>query len=408
MSIYIPGLRGTGDWGTDERPKSFRESILWLEPNGNTPLTAMMGMASSESVDDPEFSWWEEKQQQARVQVNGAIADGNATTLTLDAQGTGDSADTNTGGYSLSPGDLLMVESATGEVGATEIVEVATVVSDTEITVIRGAAGSTAAAIADNAFLIRIGSAFAEGSDGADSVFKNPTKYKNFCQIFKTSYEITNTAKVTKARTGDPVKNDKKRKMFDHSNKLEYAYIFGRPSETVGTNGKPKRTTGGALNFIQTNKTTFGGGTAFTEDNFIDAISPVFDYAGEGNSNTRVCLAGNQALTNLNKLARDSSSTRINFDKVVDFYGMKLQRWILPQGELLIKTHPLFNTHPVYTKSMIGLNMKGLIDRTLRATKFEDNIQANDADYQKGQWITESGLEMHHEQTHFYLSNMTA
>lgn len=408
MSIYIPGLRGTGDWGTDERPKSFRESILWLDPNGNTPLTALMGMASTQSVSDPEFNWWEEKQQQARVQVNGAIADGVATTITLDAQGTGGSPTTNTGGYSLSAGDLLMVEDATGAVGTTEIVEVVSVASDTSITVIRGAAGTTAAAIADNAYMTRIGSAFAEGSDGADSVFKNPTKYNNYCQIFKTSYEITNTAKATTARTGDPVKNDKKRKMFDHSNKLEYAYLFGRKSETVGSNGKPKRTTQGALNFIETNKVAFGGGTAFTEDNFIDAISPVFDYAGDGNSNTRVCLAGNQALTNLNKLARDSSSTRINFDKVVDFYGMKLQRWILPQGELLIKTHPLFNTHPVYTKSMVGLNMKGLIDRTLRATKFQDNIQANDADVEKGQWITESGLEMHHEQTHFYLSNMTA
>lgn len=25
----LAGLRGTGDWGTDERPKNFREYILW-------------------------------------------------------------------------------------------------------------------------------------------------------------------------------------------------------------------------------------------------------------------------------------------------------------------------------------------------------------------------------------------
>ena len=68
MSVYIPGLRGTGDWGTDERPKSFRETILWLDPNGDSPLTALMGQATSENVDDPEFSWWEEENQQARIQ----------------------------------------------------------------------------------------------------------------------------------------------------------------------------------------------------------------------------------------------------------------------------------------------------------------------------------------------------
>lgn len=52
----VAGLRGTGDWGTDERPKNFREYILWRNPNGDTPLTALMAKTGKESVDDPEFS----------------------------------------------------------------------------------------------------------------------------------------------------------------------------------------------------------------------------------------------------------------------------------------------------------------------------------------------------------------
>lgn len=405
MSIFVPGLRGTGDWGTDERPKSFRETILWLEPDGTAPLTALMGMASTESVNDPEFSWWEEKQEQIRLKVDGVIADGIITDLVVEAQAaTG--ADASTGGLSVIPGEFLMVEDATGAIGSTEILQVVSVTDDTNLVISRGAQDSTPAAIADDSYLVSIGTAFSEGSGGADSVVKNPTKQTNFCQIFKTAFEITETAKLTKVRTGDPIKNDKRRKMFDHAAKMEYAYIFGRSSETTGANGKPLRTTGGILSFITTNVTVFDGSPAFTEDNFIDAISPVFDFAGEGASNTRICFCGNQALTNLNKLARDSTSSRINFDSVIELFGMKLQRWILPQGELLIKTHPLFNTHPVYTKSMIGLNMKGMIDRTLRSTKFKDNIQLPDDDFQKGQWLTESGLEFHHEQTHFYLANM--
>ena len=34
----IAGLRGTGDWGLDERPKSFREGILRFNPNGTAPI----------------------------------------------------------------------------------------------------------------------------------------------------------------------------------------------------------------------------------------------------------------------------------------------------------------------------------------------------------------------------------
>lgn len=53
----IAGLRGTGDWGADERPKNFREYILWRDPNGMAPLTALLSKMGSESTDDPEFSW---------------------------------------------------------------------------------------------------------------------------------------------------------------------------------------------------------------------------------------------------------------------------------------------------------------------------------------------------------------
>ncbi len=38
----VAGLRGSGDFATDERPKDFREYILWRNPNGNAPLTALL------------------------------------------------------------------------------------------------------------------------------------------------------------------------------------------------------------------------------------------------------------------------------------------------------------------------------------------------------------------------------
>jgi hypothetical protein len=43
--MAIAGLRGTGDWGTDERPKNFREMILWLNPNGTAPIFALSSRA---------------------------------------------------------------------------------------------------------------------------------------------------------------------------------------------------------------------------------------------------------------------------------------------------------------------------------------------------------------------------
>ena len=39
----VLGMRGTGSWSTDERPKNYRESILLLFPNNTSmSLTALM------------------------------------------------------------------------------------------------------------------------------------------------------------------------------------------------------------------------------------------------------------------------------------------------------------------------------------------------------------------------------
>jgi hypothetical protein len=54
MGAFL-GMRGTGSWATDQRPKSYRELILMLYPNGTAPLTAIMSKLKSEVVTDPEF-----------------------------------------------------------------------------------------------------------------------------------------------------------------------------------------------------------------------------------------------------------------------------------------------------------------------------------------------------------------
>jgi hypothetical protein len=399
--VSIQGLRGTGNFGADERPKDFREMILFLNPNGSAPLTALMSKMRSEGLTDPEFSWWEEEMEQVRLKLGAAVADGVATTFTIQAGSVVDS----TGGFSVVPGDVLMFETSSGVITG-EIVQVASVASDTSITVVRGVAGTTPAAMANNGFLLKIGNAFAEGTRSPTASTRNPVKLSNFAQIFKTAYELTKTVEKTKFRTGDPKQIDKKRKMFDHSNALEYAYLFGRKFETVGSNGKPMRFTGGLFQFLSAQTSTFAGaGLTWTEDNFIDSISPCFNFTADGVGNERIVLAGNGALTELNKLARNSSSTRVNFDGTVKTYGMELQRWVLPQGTIYIRTHPLFNNHPTYRYAMLGLNPSGLRDRKLRDHTFMDNIQENDADTAKGQWIGETGLEVNHAKTNFILLN---
>ena len=393
MVAAIMGLRGTGDWGTDERPKNFRETILWRQPNGMTPLTAIMAKAGSESTNDPEFAWWEEDLQTVRVQeTTGLAANTGSTALTCSGGGVSN----------LVAGDVLLVEKTDQVSYDNEIVVVASVASDTSATLARAQSGTSVAAIAANSFLTKIGNVYAEGTTSPNVSSRNPNKLYNYCQIFKTAYELTNTAKMTKARTGDPLKNDKKRKMFDHSIAMEWAMIFGKRHETTGANGKPMRFTGGLRQFITTNVTVFA--TSPTETTFLNASYPVFNW-NSGAGDERFVLAGNVALNNLNLLAKNSSSTRINFQGVVNIYGMNLQKWVMPQGTFYVKTHPLLNTHSRYSKSMFILDPSALVYRYMRDTTFKDNVQANDADTTKGFWLTEAGIEIRHEKTMAYIGN---
>src|SRR4051794_10070388 len=82
--MAIAGLRGTGNWGTDERPKNFREGILRFNPNGTAPLFAMTSKSrKGRALDDPEYSWWAEGNTLIRLQINGALLSTD-TLLTVD------------------------------------------------------------------------------------------------------------------------------------------------------------------------------------------------------------------------------------------------------------------------------------------------------------------------------------
>jgi len=390
----IAGLRGTGDWGTDERPKNFRESILFFSPNGDAPLFALTSRAGKKVVDDPEFSWWAESQNHVRLQVNGSVASGD-TTIIVDSSDPGASTMSALYGTAtnLKPGDVLLVEpSADNATFDHELLEVDMVLSDTQFTVRRAAGGTSAASIANDAWLTLLGSAYAEGTAAPRAVSRNPVKFSNYTQIFKDSYELTRTADATRARTGSAWSNDKKRKMFDHSKAIELSFLFGRAAETTGDNGKPKRFMKGIRNFIPAaNVTVFT--TAVTAASFKDAVAPCFDF-DMGGGDTRIAFCGNTARSELGKVIQGTTGIRMELGSTIKLWGMNFQEFITEQGRVLLKNHPLLSRHPIYKKSIFVIDFSAVKYVAMKGgdTIVKDDVQAKDEDVRRGYIQTECSI----------------
>lgn len=391
----IAGLRGTGDWGTDERPKNFREKILFISPNGNSPIFGLTSKSGKYSVNDPEFAWWAESQNLIRLVVNGALgaSDTLVTVSSVDPTATTLSA-LYGAATNLKPGDVLMVEPASDNATYnSEFIEVDSVMSDTQFTVRRGAGGTTAGSISNAGGLTLVGSAYAEGTAAPRAVSRNPVKFKNYIQIFKDSYELTGTANETFARTGNAWSNDKKRKMFDHAKAVELAFLFGQQAEVTGDNGKPKRFMGGIRTFIPaTNTTVFGA--PVTASSFTDALAPAFNF-DLGGGDTRIGFCGNFARNELGKVIQNTAGVRIELGDVVKVFGIDFQEFILPLGRVLLKSHPLLSQHPLYKKSLFLLDFSVIKYTTMKGrpdAKVTDDTQLKDEDVRRGYIQTDCSL----------------
>lgn len=392
----VAGLRSTADWGPDERPKSFRESILFRNPNGSAPIFALTSKAGSMSVSDPEFAWWDEPNDIVRLQVVGAYS-ATDTLFTVDSLDPDDTAAGSKRVYgkatNLKEGDVLLVEPVTDALAfTTELLKVTQVLSDSQFTVLRGQGGTTPATLVNDQWLTLIGSVYAEGTGIPRATIRNPVKYKNFTQIFKDTYELTGTADATETRTGPAWSVDKKRKMFKHSSDIEWSMMFGRPAETVGENGKPQRFMGGLRNFVG-NVTIFGS-PGVTAESFYNAIGPIWDY-DTGAGDTRIMFTGRAGLTELQNIF-DTQFSRFVSSGVTKVWGMDLTEFVTTDGRLLVKTHPLLSRHGLYKYSAFILDFDSIKYVSLRGrdTKVKDDVQAKDEDVRRGFIMSEISLRV--------------
>lgn len=208
----------------------------------------------------------------------------------------------------------------------------------------------------------------------------------NYTQIFKTTIALSNTEKESNLYGGKDLPFQRAKKGTEHALDIERAFWWGEKKADTGTQGHPRRATGGILEFINSgNSYVQNQGGALTAPDLNTFLREAFTY---GNT-TKMMFAGGIVLQAINEIARGQIITK----PLDTTYGMKISTWVTPFGEINIVHNPLFVAD--YAGYAFLLDMESFAYRFMnnRDTTLRTNIQAPDADGQVDEYLTEAGLE---------------
>jgi hypothetical protein len=383
----IQGLRGTGTFGVDFRPKNYRELYSLLEPNGNAPLNALLSMTSSEATDDPEFKNFRDELPERKLIVDGAVSSASTTSITVSAGNDNLFAVAGT----------ILVNATTGEV-----MRCTADSSATALTVERNI-GGTSHTIADDANLFISGSAFEEGASSPTGVSFDASVASNYTQIFRTAFKVTETLRATNLRTGDKEDEMATKALKMHMQDIERAMFFGKLHESNGSTAQPRRFTGGLTTQISNviDRNTASG--VMNEDTFDrQLIENVFAFG----SKQKIMFCGAKVAGHLQKFGKDRWSP----ESVQGSYGVNLTQYSTFAGDLMVHLHPQFRQVPGMENAAVIIDFPYLKYRYMegRDTALLRDRQSADEDAVKHEYLTECGLEMMQDKVHTYVKNWNA
>lgn len=424
MSAFL-GMRGDGDWTTNQRPENWRQMMLYLYPNGSAPLTALMSMMGSESTDDPAFHWWTKTLPEQGGAVTGVFTDAQLSAAATSA--------------AYAAGQVLYFQMAAanasefreGHQGMAQkgsdfhfsyvgkVLDVVQNGSSSFVAMRLLEAVSITYPINSTNLLDVSGNMNPEGGTMPSALSYNPTEYFNYTQIFRTPLSITRTARKTRLRTGNGYVEAKRESLELHAIEMEKAFLFSVRSSGLGTNGKPERSTYGLRNFIIDNAPQ-NTDTYATNASYVDLpwastsggvkwLNEKLEQIFRFGSNQKMGLIGNLALLGIQRLAEASAD--INITPTTVAYGQRVLEWFTPFGTLFLKTHPIMSQKQALRQDLMIFEPENIKYRYVDDTFFVEDPQDrrnrnNSRDGTEEEYITEAGAEFHFPATMGYLSGL--
>lgn len=327
----IPGIFSSQGGINAERLDSFNSKLFRSQLAGTAPIFALSS-GSAQFQLTSKIHYWFMKQPYSSKLIASAAANTTATSITVDK------------GAVVEPSSVIM------NTKTNEYMFVSAVSGNT-LTVVRGFAESTAAAVTQNDELLYLGTAKKEGSLAPNPKYRRGVPRMNYSQIFRNGWGTTRTAEHIKFITGNKVTENKEDAVSMHAQDIEMALLLGRKSLNQ-VDGSEVLSTMDGLTSIVKNNTALAA--AATLDSIQEWMYSNFETCPEGVPNERVVMTSLNVLYILNKLIRGAGSSYYPIGTATKVYGLDVYALQLPgMQEVKILAHPLFSQTESLSKSML-------------------------------------------------------
>lgn len=425
------GMIGTGDWSANERPQSWREGFLYLSPNGDAPLTAIMSKLPDESVNDYHFHWFEKDFPIQAGDVTGVYKNTTlATVYSGDNYASGSVVYVKAASATVSEfrqGHTVALEVKNDKRYRTRGMVVARLLNGANSYIgIQLTENTNATYDIDNGtidYIRVIGNINTQGGEMPQNVSYQGRELDNVTQIFRNPLRLTRTAARTRLRTVRARAEAKREAMFLHAIEMEKAFLWGQYYVGIGSNGEPETATRGIVTAIE--EDSYAVNSQFHTETDAAYAGKTWLQAGEKwvndklvamtrwGSQEKLALVGDLVWGSLAELATISSTFNLTQGQKVD-YGIKVVTWMAPNGATVhFKQHPLMAIDESLRREAYFLDPSRLRFRWIDDTKFiedpfiDENMprgRNNNRDGVEEEFLTEAGLEYNWTRTMGILS----
>lgn len=371
----------TSDFETNIDKLDIRDKIFNLQPD-ETPFISILSKMTKLKCTNTRFSWFEDDMLGNYTQFAVATTASTAnTTITVDSTAM------------FQEGDV--VASFSTDVGAAEeIMLIQTIISSTQLQVIR-AWGETAVAIcAIDDYLYKLGSAMQEAYDAPEALVTGKTEVYNYVQLFSKTVQISDTAEQIDTYGGNRRNYERNKVGVELKRDLESQFLWGERKQDTSTAAHPRWQTRGVYKMLGTTANELDMSAAsLTESAFEGWLKDVFTHG----SSEKFLFAGALVLSQISQFA--TGKQRLS-PGVVTKYGVKVREYLSTMGTVNL-VHDKHFLGPHAGKGLI-LDMKELTYRYLQNSDFTLalNIQPKNAHYKMDEYKGTVGLELHHAAMH--------